>query len=330
MDAHCPAPLFPPRIRHLLQTMAVILLLLPVAGHACSICGCSLISDWDSQLSDSPGLSAAFRYEYISQSNLRSGPHSADTAAFTFPNAVEIQQATLSRNVWLDVDYIHDAVWSLLLQVPYHDRDHSTIVAGDTAVSTSHASGVGDVRLSVRHQWMSPGHTSGLTVQLGLKLPSGSTRQNFATGPAAGTPLDRALQLGTGTTDLLASIACSFRPGLYYNWYAQATLTQPLDAKDGFQPSSSLGLNLGVRRLTSGWITPQLQLNARRDSRESGVNSDVPNSGGTFIYLSPGLSAELGTHGNAYVSVQLPVFQQVNGLQLQPRWLLAGGMRWQF
>ena len=40
-------------------------------------------------------------------------------------------------------------------------------------------------------------------VQFGLKLATGSFHNNFVSGPQEGEPLDRGLQPGTGTTDLL-------------------------------------------------------------------------------------------------------------------------------
>ncbi len=316
-------------IRRPLFTLA--LALIPATSPACSICGCSLSSDWAGQgFSDTPGLLASVRFEYISQSSLRHGTDGVDTAALAFPNAAEIQLSTLSRNTTLDLGYSSGSAWGLSLAVPFSDRDHRTIAAGDTAASTSHVSGVGDVRVGVRYEFASPGRTRGVAVSLGLKLPTGGFGQNFAGGPQAGTALDRGLQLGTGTTDLLVSVTAYTRPGLYWGWFAQAQLTQPLNARDGFRPSSGLGVSVGVRRLTSGWLTPQLQANARWDGREAGINSDAANSGGTSMYLSPGVTAELGGKATAFAFVQLPVFQRVNGLQLQPRWLLSTGLAWKF
>jgi hypothetical protein len=40
------------------------------------------------------------------------------------------------------------------------------------------------------------------------------------------------------------------------------------------------------------------------------------------------VTTELGTGGTGYVFVQLPVCQRVNGLQLEPKWLLSVGLRW--
>ncbi len=333
-----PAPMHPFLLNRMVITthrsllaLALAFACLPATSPACSICGCSLSSDWaDQSFSDTAGWLASLRFEYIDQNNLRSGTRSVDTAALVFPNADEIQLSTISRNTILDLGYNSGSAWGLSLSVPVHDRSHSSIVDGDIAASTSHASGVGDVRVSVRYEFASPGRTRGVMVQLGLKLPTGRTGQNFDTGPQAGTPLDRGLQLGTGTTDLLASVTGFMRPGPYWGWFAQAQLTQPLNAHDGFRPSPSLAVNTGVRRLTSGWLTPQLQLNARWDGRESGVNSDAANSGGTFVYLSPGLTAELGERVSAFAFVQVPLYQRVRGLQLEPRWMLSAGVRYKF
>jgi hypothetical protein len=297
-------------------------------GVGCSVCGCSLSSDWAAQgYSMMPGLQADVRYEYYKQSDLRRGTQSAGRPAFTFPNDQEIQQSTLNRNVWLDLDYVGSPAWGVTVQLPWYDRFHSTVAAGDVAVSTSQASGLGDVRLLGRYQHFGLQDSYGL--QFGLKLPTGRFDQNFATGPQAGAPLDRGLQLGTGTTDVLAGASYFTRPLDSLGCFAQVMLDQPLASKDGFRPAASLALNGGVRFLTAGWLTPQVQLNVRWDGRESGGNSDRANSGGTMIFVSPGVTADLGPRLHAFTFVQLPLYQRVNGLQLEPRWLLSFGFRYE-
>jgi hypothetical protein len=110
--------------------------------------------------------------------------------------------------------------------------------------------------------------------------------------------------------------------------FAQVTFQQPLAERAGFIPSTSVNVSTGVRWLNSTSFTPQLQLNLKSESREHGAEADTPNSGSTLAYLSPGLTAELGTGATGYVFVQLPVYQRVNGLQLEPKWLLSVGLRW--
>ena len=272
---------------------ALVVAVSPSASFGCSVCGCSLSSDWAAQgYSMMPGLQAAVRYEYFEQSDLRSGTQSADRPAFSFPNDQEIQQSTLNRNVWLNLDYVGSPAWGVMVQLPWHDRFHSTVAAGDMAVSTSQASGLGDVRLLGRYQHFGLQDSYGL--QFGLKLPTGRIDQNFATGPQAGSLLDRGLQLGTGTTDVLVGASYFTRPRDFLGCFAQVMLDQPLASKDGFRPAASLALNGGVRYLTTGWLTPQVQLNVRWDGRESGVNSDRANSGGTIDLRQPGTDGRPG------------------------------------
>ena len=274
-----------------------------------------------------PGLEAGLRFEYFEQSDLRSGTGSVDRSKLTFPTDDEIQQRTVNRNTWFDLNYVVNPSWAVSAAVPYSDRFHTTIAEGDTDISTSRASGLGDIRLLARYQKFSPRQS--FSLQFGLKLPTGRFDQNFADGPQAGELLDRGLQLGTGTTDLLAGASWFTRPAENFGYFASVMLLQPLASRDGFLPSTSLTLSTGVRWLNSSRFTPQLQLNLKTEGREHGEQADTPNSGSTIAYLSPGVTAEVTAQTSAFVFVQLPVYQRVNGLQLEPKWLLSLGVRWQ-
>jgi len=105
-------------------------------------------------------------------------------------------------------------------------------------------------------------------------------------------------------------------------------LDQSLGARADFIPSTSVNFSGGVRWLNTSRFTPQLQLNLKTETREHGAAADTANSGGTLAYLSPGLTAELTDKSKAFVFVQLPVYQRVNGLQLELRWLFSTGLRW--
>jgi hypothetical protein len=310
----------------LIAITSVALAAAPAAVVGCSVCGCSLSSDWAAQgYGMLPGLETGLRYEYFEQSDLRSGTSSVNRGSLEFPNDNEIQERTVNRNIWLDLNDVVNSSWAVTVSVPYHDRLHATIAAGDTDISTSRASGLGDVRLFVRYQQFGMSNSFGL--QFGLKLPTGRFDQNFVSGPQTGALLDRGLQLGTGTTDLLAGASWFARPNVNLGTFVQATLEQPLAARAGFIPATSLNLSGGVRWLNSSRFTPQLQLNLKAEGREHGVEADTANSGGTIAYLSPGATVELAAHASAFVFVQLPVYQRVNGLQLEPRWLLSLGVR---
>jgi len=100
----------------------------------------------------------------------------------------------------------------------------------------------------------------------------------------------------------------------------------------GFRPGNGANVTAGLRYTGAlpGGIVPQLQFNARIEGRESGVNADSANSGATLAYLSPGLGFRVAGHVDGFAFVQLPVYQRVNGLQLEPRWLGSAGFRYRF
>ncbi len=296
-------------------------------AQACSVCGCSLSSDWGTEGNASAlGLGTDLTYQYYDQDDLRTGTHSVDRSVFSFPNAQEIQLDTLTRSVALGLDYAASAHWGFTLLIPAYDRFHSTTAPGDTAISESRATGPGDARLMARWQTFNPRRS--FSLQLGLKLPTGRFNQDFATGPEAGTLVDRGLQLGTGTTDAIATASYFARPALNLGWFAQATVQQALASRDGFLPSSTAALNVGVRYLNTSAVTPQLQLNARWDGREHGLYADTADSGDAAFFASPGITVQLGTGQSLFAFLQIPAYQRVNGLQLEPRWLLSAGFRW--
>lgn len=275
-----------------------------------------------------PGTEIGLRFEYIDQTELRSGTGHVDRATIAFPAEAEIQQRTLSRSTWLEINQVFSPTWAVSLSLPYYDRYHTTVAEGDTAESASLARGIGDLRLLARFQQKRPGQSFGL--QFGLKLPTGRFDQDFVTGPQAGELLDRGLQLGTGTTDFIGGLSWFARPAAALGCFAQVTVDLPLAAHQDFRPSDTLNFSGGVRWLNSSRFTPQVQLNVKAEDREHGALGDTANSGSTLAYFSPGITAELGTRARLFAFVQLPFYQRVNGLQLEPRWTFSTGWRLQW
>jgi hypothetical protein len=317
-------------MRPTLWPVAAALALAAPAAVACSSCGCTLNSDWSSQgYTTRSGFNLDLRYDYFDQGQLRSGTHAADRGDYALPNAQEIQQDTLNRNTTLGLDWSPSRTLGVNLQLPYFDRSHATVAAGDTEVSTSHSRGIGDARVMVRYQGFQQDLSIG--VQLGLKLATGRIGDTFSAGPQAGQPVDRGLQLGTGSTDLLVGgyAVGAFGSDVYY--FANLLWQQPVASRDGFRPGNGANATFGLRYTAlPGGIVPQLQLNARVEARESGANADVANSGASLVYLSPGLGFRVASHVDGFAFVQLPVYQRVNGLQLEPRVLGSVGFRYRF
>ena len=313
------------------RTQAGLLLVFCLAAgpsaRACGACGCTLNSDWSSQgHAVGPGFRFDLRYDYFAQDQLRRGTRAVDRADFILPAGQEVQEKTLNRNLTLTLDYSSGPSWGVTVLMPAFDRYHATVAEGDVDPSTSQVTGLGDIRVLGRYQGFSEEHTSG--VQLGLKLPTGQFHQTFEAGPQVGQPLDRGLQMGTGTTDLLIG-AYAFGD-LTQTWgcFAQVLFQKPLGEREGFKPGDGVNASAGVRYTGFRGITPHLQLNLRAEGRESGSQADGANSGATLVYLSPGVTLDLSRALQVYAFAQVPVAQRVTGLQLEPRWSVSLGVHW--
>jgi hypothetical protein len=319
------------RLMHFHPLAAATLLAAASTGSlACSTCGCTLDADWASQgVTTRTGWTADLRYDFFNQDDLRRGLHRVDRASLQLPNDEEIQSETINRNATLTLDRGLTPDLGVTFQLPWHERRHTTIAEGDTERSSSRSDSLGDARLLARWTGLSAAQDWGL--QFGLKLPTGDSHGvDFDAGPQQGEPLDRGLQPGTGSTDLLLG---AFRFGALdpqADWFGQALLQVAIAHERAFRPGNALNLSAGLRYRGFGAIVPQAQLNARLEKRESGSEADQPNSGATLVYFSPGVAWSATPRTSLYLFGQLPVYQRVNGLQLEPKWSVSAGVHLAF
>lgn len=298
-------------------------------ARACGACGCTLNSDWASQgYAVRPGFRFDLRYDYFNQDQLRRGTRSVDRAAFEIPNEQEVQEKTLNRNLTATLDYSPSPDWGVTVLIPAFNRYHATLAEGDVDPSMSQTSGLGDVRVLGRYQGFSEARSFG--VQMGLKLATGRFHQPFQAGAQAGQPLDRGLQLGTGTTDLLVGAYAFGSLAPEWGCFGQVLFQKPLGEREGFKPGDGVNANAGVRYTGLAGLTPHLQLNLRAEGRESGPQADVENSGATLLYLSPGLTVAVTRTLQVYAFAQVPLHQRVTGLQIEPRSSVSLGLHWSF
>ena len=306
--------------------LAASLLATGAPALACSACGCTLTSDWVGEgLTGVPGFRAELRYDFLPQTELRSGTHHVDRAAIALPSEREIEKYTDNHYVTATLDYMPTAEWGVAVQVPYILRPHDTIAEGETDVAHSRTDGIGDARIIGRYQGF--GGTGITGIQLGLKLPTGGFHTRFSSGPVAGEFVDRGLQAGTGTTDLIAGAYHFGALVPHFDWFASGQVQVPLGRRDDYRPGVAALAGAGVNY--TGWagIVPQLQFNLRHAEKDRGFNSDGKNSGGTLLYVSPGVSARVTSRLVAFLHVQLPLYEKVYGFQLVPNVTVSTGLQ---
>lgn len=311
---------------------------------ACAACGCTLSRDWETQgIATTPGFSADLSYDYINQTQQRYASGTASPALIGALQAAgqEIEDYTATRTITAALNYTGEN-WGVNTQVPFVQRTHGTFGTADLAGSSygsSSESDIGDVRVIARYTGFSTDKRAGIIA--GVKLPTGSTGANFNGGAAANTPLDRSLQIGTGSTDLILG---GFLTGAVggYGWFAQGTVQHAVATKSvaglDYRPGDAYSLNVGLRYAKFGArFSPMLQLNYLHRQPDSGAAATPADAltlgaatGGTLVYLAPGASLRVGGGTSVYGFVQLPVYQDVNSLQLSARYTLTLGIRHAF
>jgi hypothetical protein len=313
-------------------------------ASACAACGCTLSTNWQTQgINTTPGFSFDLAYSYLNQNQQRYGTSKASAALINSQLAAgqEVEAYTKTQTVTASLNYTAD-MWGISVHVPYVKRTHGTY--GTTAplgssYSSSADGSIGDIRVVGRYSGFSAQRTSGLIA--GVKLPTGNTGANFNSGTSAGTPLDAGLQIGTGSTDLILG---GYTSGAFskYGWFVQGTVQHAVATSSAlggltYRPGDTYALDSGIRYAVFGEkFSPMLQLNIIKRDADSGTGvpldpvTNVPISGGTLAYLSPGAALRLGNGMSLYGFVQLPFYQNVNSLQLVPQYTVTVGVRQSF
>jgi hypothetical protein len=303
----------------LFRASSVLALAAGFAGAAHASCGsafCAINTDWGAGTSGlTEGSTLDVRYENIRQTQPRSGSRRVGVGEIP---AHHDEVHTFNQNLVATWSQTWASGWGVSATLPLVDRDHLHIHnhMGVPEREQWNFRELGDVRLTGRYQRSLEGsdatpRTAG--VFLGLKLPTGRT--NMANGE--GDEAERSLQPGSGTTDLLAGaifhqqVASSGAA-----WFAQVQLQQPLNSHDGFRPGAQLGFDVGYAHPFTQRLSGLVQVNALAKRRDKGANAEPDDSGGRFLFLSPGLSYKLGERFLVYAYYQQPLYQHVNGVQL--------------
>lgn len=230
---------------------------------------------------------------------------------------------TVNRRTALSLQYgISDGI-ALTAELPFVHRTHTHIDEG--RIESFDVSGLGDLIVGGQFSLLStPEEESGpsLSVQISAKLPTGVTDATGTDGEIA----EVTIQPGTGSLDGIAGV--TYRQSLLRAPTLSGEIgVVPLTAgvsyqvsgkgTNGYRMGSMLLLNLGLEYRLLDHLTLLLQANGMfRDFADAGSTGEsAQNTGGTWIFISPGLRLPLGDHFAAFGYVQLPVYLNVHGIQ---------------
>lgn len=322
-----------PNSTNTVRAYSFILLLFSIPGVAAASCGsafCTVNTTWNTQgvATESGTGRMDLRYEFIRQDKLRSGntrlSPSQDTSDTT-------ELKTLNRNVVATMDYAFSPQWGISVALPAVSRSHSHIAdpMGAAHIEAWSFYDLSDARVIGRYQFlpseMLPSTSYGF--QFGVKLPTGDYRVANADGVRA----ERALQPGTGSTDLIAGVYYASNPSHQQpGWFAQGLYQQAVAIKEGFRPGTQLSLTAGLTYPYTDSMGLLFQLNSLIKHKDSGINAEPDLSGGTYFFASPGISFAITQNTQVYGFIQVPIYQHVNGVQLTANWSAVVGVTAKF
>jgi Putative MetA-pathway of phenol degradation len=303
------------------------------AGTAHASCGaafCTTTNDWLSLTQGvQPGWTVWGQLEYLNQNQLHQGSDKISPDQIP-PDESHQEIKTINRNALLGAEYGFTQNWAAILILPYSNREHTHIhdPGGEAALETWQFDNLGDVRLKIRYQ-PSDHHANDLswTLNAGLKLPTGK----FDVQNSEGETAERSVQPGTGTTDLLLGGGIAYFPlSTPLNLFANLQLQSALNDRDGYRPGWRAGLQAGGQYPLTDRLDLLLQANLQYSARDSGVNAEPDQTGRTQLAIVPGLSYSWPNGLMIYSNLELPVYQDVNGIQLTYDYAVSLGMSFAF
>ncbi len=227
---------------------------------------------------------------------------------------------------------------TLAMMVPYIIKDMDMVRGPLSLPRSAHTEGVGDIRLAgVYNLWSS--HVQQVLLNLALGLPTGSIDEENAAGNRLGYPM----QLGSGSYSLMPGVTYT---GLSngWGWGAQAKASFQLNEnKHDYQLGNRYDLQVwGLRDLCKSSAI-SLRLNGWHRDNIDGADPTLA------VAMSPGNDPDkrAATRLDALVGIDyrptgkvtglrlaieggVPLYQDLDGPQLEGEWMFIGGLQLSF
>jgi len=188
------------------------------------------------------------------------------------------------------------------------------------------SSGIGDTDLLARYRFRKKDREDGSCQQaflLGVKLPTGAWNIE-----EDGTRLMDMVQPGTGSTDYSAGLAVTHRKG-NFTLDGDVIYTVTTENQKNYKFGDPLRYDLaGLYQINDTYL--MLELNGRYAEKDekSGVKTD--DTGGHQIFINPGVSYHVLPNTMLMLSVQVPIYTDMNGEAQKTNYHTMAGLHWYY
>lgn len=277
-----------------------------------------------------------------------------------------VQQA---HTFTLSYEVLDDTVLSLVVPTIKQHTDHISIVPGFAAFRIA-SDGLGDVAASAsRRFWQSPAGqfhaTAGISAPTGSIDEKGDTPRS---PPGGRDQLPYTMQLGSGTWDVLLDVGYRGRVGdgrQHLSWlgtvdwgiYMNGKLRTGRNDRD-YRLGHVFNASVWVLSEPLNWLRSKLELQATVWGRIRGEDKELKvGSGAAAFFPAPVTNPDLFggerlnlvfgvefgkhrapatgfldnlLHANTSLEFGFPVYQRLNGPQVEQEWHLSGKLSWRF
>ncbi len=277
-------------------------------------------------------LQLTLAYEYINQNQIYVGSNRSHIGALPNPHD-EIQTINERKLLQLQCGLTKSLAFNM--ELPFIHRQHSHIEAG--TVETFNFDGIGD--LTAAAEYLLPFSSSETAPKVGIlagaKFHTGVTD---ATNMAGAETAEVTIQPGTGSTDAIFGINISqplvtvktLSGGLYSRMPLAASVTFRRNGKgiEDYRFGNTWLAHVGTEYRMLERASLLFQVNGRfQGYADVGTTGEErTNTGGTWIYLSPGFRTNFSDAFSAYTFAQFPVYQNVHGIQQTAKLNLQFGL----
>lgn len=303
---------------------AILLLMVPCAilGQTCCSGGVPLSNNLGLPNEGSGVLTVGLNYDYNNLNTLNAGTQKLDDSA----------RQRITNSILLGLGYAFTDRLSVETMLTWVNQTRTIVQFGNE--NFTETSGIGDAVVLGKYALPSLlGPVWQLNVGMGMKVPLG--RSDILTDQ--GIQLTADLQPGSGAWDLLgwASVSrtLAFRPS--------ATLSGSLThrftgtngsylngtATYGFGDETQVNIGYTDQVFALGTLLrPGLVFKYRKARQDKIDGSEIPNTGGEWVFVRPEVGIVLHQDLALNVRVELPLYSYVQGTQLTPTSRFTAGL----
>jgi hypothetical protein len=263
-----------------------------------------------------------YSYEYINQDQPMIGREKASVGEI---RGHHDEVSTLSQIQRLGLETGFTDRLSIGVSLPFVHREHQHIHhhGGADIRDDWNFSGMGDATLLAKYAFTKGGaEATRVSAIVGGVLPTGRDEAVNA----AGSEAEVGILPGKGAYSLLLgasavrSITAKTATGSYATCplFVSSTYQWNEDGPDDYRMGNTLIVNAGATYplLNRVGVIAQANFLVARKDHAGNTSEEIEKTGGTYLYLSPGIQLGLADHLWANFIVQLPVYQRVNSIQL--------------